>query len=186
MKEKYHFVALSGSLRKGSYNTRLLKAVQKLAPENIEIEHLLIEEVPFYNFDLFEHVFPPVVEKLNDAIKAADAVIIVTPEYNYSVPGVLKNAIDIISRSPKKPFDFKPVGIMGASTGMHGTSRAQYHLRQIMVFLNAYVMNRPELMVAQAATKFDEQGNLIDEKTKGYIQPYLQSLAEFSDRINKQ
>ncbi|MGE5395761.1 MAG: NADPH-dependent FMN reductase [Candidatus Saccharibacteria bacterium] len=184
MKEKYHFVALSGSLRKGSYNTSLLRTVQKLAPENIKIEQLFIDEVPLYNFDLFEHVFPPVVEKLNDAIKAADAVIIVTPEYNYSVPGVLKNAIDLISRSPKKPFDMKPVGIMGASTGMHGTSRAQYHLRQIMVFLNAYVMNRPELMVAQAPTKFDEQGNLIDEKTRIYIEAFIRSLAEFSDRFN--
>lgn len=186
MKENYHFVAISGSLRKGSYNTSLLKTVQKLAPENIFIEQLFIDEVPFYNFDLYEKAFPPVVEQLNDAIKAADAVIIVSPEYNYSVPGVLKNAIDIISRSPKKPFDMKPVGIMGASTGMLGTSRAQYHLRQIMVFLNAYVMNRPELMVAQAATKFDESGNLIDEKTRDFIKAFIQSLATFSDRFNNQ
>lgn len=184
MKEKYRFVAISGSLRKGSYNTSLLKAVQKLAPDNINIEQLFIDEVPLYNFDLYEHVFPPVVEKLNDAIKAADAVIIVSPEYNYSVPGVLKNTIDFISRSPKKPFDMKPVGIMGASPGMHGTSRAQYHLRQIMVFLNAYVMNRPELMVAQASSKFDEYGTLTDEITKDFIKIYLRSLAEFSDRLN--
>jgi len=186
MKDKYHFVAISGSLRKGSYNTMALKAAQKVAPGNMIIEQLSIADVPFYNFDLHEKQFPDLVEKLIDAIKAADAVIFVTPEYNYSIPGVLKNAIDIISRSPKKPFDMKPVGIMGASTGLLGTARAQYHLRQTMVFLNSYVMNKPEIMIAQANTKFDEAGNLKDEKTKEMITQFILSLTAFSDLFKQQ
>jgi len=183
--KQYHFVAISGSLRRGSYNTMALKAAQELAPGNIIIEHLSIEEVPLYNADLYEKEFPAVVRKLSDAIKAADAVVIVTPEYNYSVPGVLKNTIDFISRSPDKPFDMKPVGIMGASPGMFGTAKAQYHLRQIMVFLNAYVMNKPEIMIAQAHTKFDEAGNLEDEKTKELIIRFIGSLADLSDIFNR-
>jgi len=183
MKEKYNFVAISGSLRAGSYNTMVLKALQKLAPSTISIEHLSIADVPLYNADIHEKQFPGVVDTLCDAIKAADAVIMVTPEYNYSVPGVLKNAIDIISRSPKKPFDMKAVGIMGASPGLLGTARAQYHLRQSMVFLNAYVMNKPEIMIAQVNTKFDEAGNLTDEKTKEFISKFIISLAEFSGRL---
>jgi chromate reductase len=183
VKENYNFVAFSGSLRKGSYNTMALRALIKLAPANIHIEELSITEIPFYNYDLYSEKFPAVVEIMADKIKAADAVIIVSPEYNYSIPGGLKNAIDFISRSPKKPFEMKAVGIMGASPGMLGTARAQYHLRQVMVFLNAYVMNKPEIMIAAANTKFDQAGNLIDEKTAGMLVAFLQSLAEFSDRI---
>jgi chromate reductase len=185
MKEQYHFVAISGSLRKGSYNTMTLKAVQKIAPENIVIEHLLIDEVPFYNFDLHEIQFPDVVEKLNDAVKAADAVILVTPEYNYSVPPALKNVIDFMSRSPKKPFDMKAVGIMGASPGLLGTSRAQYHLRQIMVSLNAYVMTKPEIMISQVNTKFDEAGNLTDKKTGEHILRFIESLVTLSNTLKQ-
>jgi chromate reductase, NAD(P)H dehydrogenase (quinone) len=183
MINKYHFVAFSGSLRKASFNKMALEAMIKLAPENIEIEQLSIAEVPFYDQDLYAEKFPEAVEKLVHAIKAADAIIIVTPEYNYSVPGVLKNAIDFISRSPEKPFDMKAVGILGASTGMLGTARAQYHLRQVMVYLNAYVMNRPEILISSANTKFDEVGNLTDEKTAAHILKFLESLATFSDRF---
>ncbi|MDD5362014.1 MAG: NAD(P)H-dependent oxidoreductase [Ignavibacteria bacterium] len=186
MEKKYNFAAISGSLRKGSYNTMVLKAAQKLAPENITIEQLSIDEVPYYNFDLHEKQFPDAVEMLNDKIKAADAVILVTPEYNYSVSGVLKNAIDFFSRSPKKPFDMKPVGLMGATPGMMGTVRAQYQLRQMMIPLNAYVMNRPEIMISQAHTKFDEEGNLIDIKTTEFIENFIASLAAFSDIFQKQ
>lgn len=184
MKENYNFVAISGSLRCGSYNTMALRALIKLAPRNIHVEELSIAEIPIYNYDLYEKQFPAAVEIAIDKIKAADAVIIISPEYNYSIPGPLKNAIDIISRSPKKPFELKAVGIMGASPGMLGTARAQYHLRQVMVFLNAYVMNKPEIMIAAANTKFDQLGNLIDEKTATIMLNFVQSLAEFSDRIS--
>jgi chromate reductase, NAD(P)H dehydrogenase (quinone) len=184
VKDKCNFAAISGSLRKGSYNTMALHTLIELAPANITIEQLSIAEVPLYNYDLYAERFPEAVEFLADKIKAADAVIIVSPEYNYSIPGALKNAIDFLSRSAKKPFEMKAVGIMGASPGMLGTARAQYHLRQVMVFLNAYVMNRPEIMIAAADKKFDQSGKLIDDKTAGLLVKYLQSLAEFSDRIS--
>lgn len=183
MKEKYQFAAISGSLREKSFNTMTLNAAKKLAPQNIVIDRLSIADVPLYNFDLHSVNFPESVEKSASTIKAADAVIIVTPEYNFSVPGVLKNAIDFLSRSPNKPFDMKAVGIMGASPGLLGTVRAQFHLRQIMVFLNAYVMNRPQIYITQANIKFDKDGNLIDEKTAELIRQFIVSLAEFSDRF---
>ena len=183
MTDQYHFVAISGSLRKGSYNTMVLKAAQKLAPENVIIEHLSIDWVPLYNFDLHGRQYPDVVEKLNDAVKIADAVIFITPEYNYSIPGVLKNFIDFVSKSPKKPFDMKPVGVMSASPGLLGGARAQYHLRQIMVAVNAYVMNQPEIMIAQANTKFDEEGNLADKNTKEIISKFILALEKLTNRM---
>jgi chromate reductase, NAD(P)H dehydrogenase (quinone) len=186
MKKQYHFVAISGSLRKDSYNSMVLRVMQKIAPDNILIEQLSISEVPFYNLDLHEPQFPDVIEKLNDAIKAADAVLFVSPEYNYSVPGLLKNTIDFISRSPKKPFERKPIGILGASTGLFGTARMQYHLRQIMVNLNAFVMNKPEVMIRQVNTKFDESGNLTDEITKDHLQKFMESLADFCQFLNRE
>lgn len=183
MKKSYHFVAISGSIRKGSYNTLVLKTLQKIAPKHITIEQLSIKEVPFYNFDLHEKKFPAHVEKLNDAVKKADAVIFVSPEYNYSVPGVLKNTIDILSRSPKKSFDMKAVGIMGASTGVLGTARAQYHLRQTMVFLNAYAMTQPEIMIGKVNEKFDANNQLADAETKKKLLEFLDALAKFSERF---
>lgn len=183
MKKTYHFVAISGSIRKGSYNTLVLKTLQKLAPAHIRIEQLSIREVPFYNADLHEKKFPAHVERLNDAIKAADAVIFVTPEYNYSVPGVLKNTLDMISRSPKKPFDRKAVGIMGASPGLLGTARAQYHLRQILVFLNAFAMNQPEIMIGKVNEKFDAANQLSDRETEKMLTDFLEALAKFSDKF---
>ena len=183
MKDKYKFIAISGSLRKGSYNTMTLKVMQQIAPAHISIEHLSIAEIPFYNQDLHDGKFPDEVMKLADTIRAADAVIIVSPEYNYSVPGVLKNAIDMLSRLPKQPFDMKAVGILGASPGMLGTVRMQYHLRQIMVFLNAYVMNKPEIMISKANTKFDEAGNMTDDKTKEILGKFIEGLAGFSEKF---
>lgn len=129
MKDNYHFIAISGSLRKESFNTMVLNAVQKLAPANIVIEQISIVDIPMYNFDLHEKVFPEPIEKLSTAIKTADAVIIVTPEYNYSIPGALKNVIDFLSKHLAKPFDKKAVGIISASPSLLGGVRAQYHLR---------------------------------------------------------
>lgn len=121
----------------------------------------------------------PLVKK----IKASDGVIIVSPEYNYSVPGALKNMIDVVSRHPDKPFSEKAVAIMGASQGQVGTARMQYHLRQVMVFLNAFVINKPEIMIANAQHKFDEAGNLTDEHTMKQLPQLLLSLAKLSDKM---
>lgn len=185
MKEQFHFVAISGSLRKESWNTMVLKAAQKLVPENVVIEQLSIDWVPLYNFDLHAKRFPDVVEKICEAVKAADAVIFVTPEYNYSISGALKNFIDFLSKSPQRSFDMKPVGIISASPGLLGGARAQYHLRQIMVAVNAYVLNQPEVMIAEVNNKFDASGNLTDERTKEFISNFIQALAVFTDAIQK-
>ena len=177
------FVAISGSLRKGSYNTMALQAAQKLAPPSVVIQQLTIEGLPLYNFDLYSHQQPETAEKLSEAINESDAVIFVTPEYNYSIPGVLKNAIDFLSKHPLKPFDNKPVGIISASPGMLGGVRAQYHLRQIMVAVNAVVLNQPEVMIAQANTKFDGDGNLVDKNTKEFISKFILELESLTNRI---
>lgn len=183
MKNSLQFVAISGSLRKESFNTMALQAAQKLTPPSVVIQQLFIEGLPLYNFDLYSHQQSAIVENLSKEIKAADALIFVTPEYNYSIPGVLKNAIDFLSKHPSKPFDNKPVGIISASPGMLGGVRAQYHLRQIMVAVNAVVLNQPEIMIAQADTKFDGEGNLVDINTKEFISKFILALETLTNRI---
>jgi len=184
MKNNYHFVAISGSLRKNSFNTMVVKAVQNIAPADISIEQLSIAGIPLYNFDLHEKVFPESIEKICTAIKTANALLIVTPEYNYSIPGVLKNVIDFLSKHPTKPFDKKAVGIISASPSLLGGIRAQYHLRQILVAVNAMTMNIPEVVITQVNTKFDEAGTLIDEKTKEFLKKFIDELADFSANLN--
>jgi len=177
------FLGISGSLRKNSYNTAALRAAKEMLPQDVTMDTFDLAPIPLYNEDLREQGFPEPVQKLRDSIAAADALLIVTPEYNYSIPGVLKNAIDWASRPPEQPFDGKPIAIMGASPGMLGTARAQYHLRQSFVFLNGMVLNRPEVMIAMANTKFDEHGKLTDEKTRAFIQKLLVSLAGWTRRL---
>lgn len=172
-------LGISGSLRKGSYNSAALRAAQALAPAGVTIETFDLAPIPPYNDDVRQAGFPPAVEALRAAIAAADGVLIATPEYNYSVPGVLKNAIDWASRPPEQPFARKPVAIMGASPSGLGTGRAQYHLRQIFVFLDAYVLNKPEVMIAGAPQKFDDQGELIDETTRKFIADLVESLRKW-------
>ena len=176
-------VGLSGSLRKGSYNSAALRAAQALAPEGTVIEIAEIGDLPLYNDDVRAAGYPAPVERLRRQIVEADAVLFVTPEYNYSVSGVLKNAIDWASRPPNQPFDGKPVAIMGASGGLFGTARAQYHLRQMLIFLNAFPVNKPEVMIGQAQTKFDEAGNLTDEATREFIRKLLVSLVAWTERL---
>ena len=186
MKDSYHFVAISGSLRYKSYNTMVLKTVQKLAPEHIVIEQINIADVPMYNFDLYEKIIPESVEKISTAIKTADALIIVTPEYNYSIPGALKNVIDFLSKHPAKPFDKKAVGIVSASPSLLGGVRAQYHLRQVLVAVNAMTMNVPEVVITEVNKKFDEAGNLTDEKTKEFLKKFIVALAVHSSTLSSQ
>lgn len=166
-------LGIAGSLRRGSFNAAALRAAQELAPEGMTIETFDIAPIPVYNDDVRAQGFPPPVEDLRARIKAADGLLIVTPEYNYSIPGVLKNAIDWASRPPEQPFDGKPVGIMGASGGPMGSSRAQYHLRQCFIFLNGMVMNRPEVMIPSAQNKFDAEGKLTDQQTKDFMTTHL-------------
>jgi chromate reductase len=178
-------LGFAGSLRKSSYNRALLRAAVELAPKDMTIEVFDLDGIPPFNQD-FEKQPPKKVKEFKAKIKAANAVLIATPEYNYSIPGVLKNAIDWASRPyPDNAFNGKPVAIMGASIGMLGTARAQYHLRQCFIFLNMYPLNKPEVMVAYAPQKFDENGRLTDEETRKYVSELLRSLGDWTKKFEK-
>ena len=176
-------LAICGSLRKGSYNMAALRAAIAQKPPNMTVDVADISQIPLYNEDVRAQGFPPPVQTFRDQIAAADALLFVTPEYNYSMSGVLKNAIDWASRPPNQPFDGKPVAIMGASGGVLGTARAQYHLRQICVFLNMFPVNKPEVMIPQAQNRFDAEGRLTDETAKGLIKQLMESLQAWALRL---
>ncbi len=178
-------LGIAGSLRKGSYNRAVLRAAKSLVPEDATLEIFELDGIPGFNED--EEKNPPQkVVDLKAAIRAADAILFVTPEYNYSIPGVLKNAIDWASRPyGDSAWTDKPVAIMGASIGMLGTARAQYHLRQSFVFLNMYPVNQPEVMIANAATKFDNAGNYTDETGKQLIRSLLRNLVDWTRKLGK-
>ena len=169
-------VALSGSLRKDSFNTALVREIIKLAPAGMEIEQAEIGDVPLYNSDL-EAQFPPAAQALKDKIAAADGLIIVTPEYNRSIPGVLKNAIDWASRPyGKSSFTHKPVLIAGVSVGKIGTAIAQTHLRQVLSHLDANVIGQPELFLGPSGDILDAEGKIKDEGTKTLLLKALDVL----------
>ena len=173
---------LVGSLRKGSFNAAVARALPALAPEGVTIEPLpSVGEFPLYNFDLQEKGFPEIVMRTAEAIRGADGVIFVTPEYNHSVPGVLKNAIDWISRVPNQPFAGKPVAIQSASPGVFGGLRAHTALRASFVFLDARPLNKPEVMIPQVNAKVDAKtGELTDTATRGFIADQLKAFAAFA------
>ncbi len=181
--EELNVLGISGSLRQASYNTALLRAATELAPKGMRIQIADIGAIPAYDEDLRTRGLPESVATLRRQASDANAILIATPEYNYSVPGVLKNAIDWLSRPPEPPLFDKALAIMGASAGMSGTMRAQYHLRQIAVFLNMHVVNKPEVFVAHAAERFDADGRLTDAGTRKIIAALLDSLAGFSRRL---
>jgi chromate reductase, NAD(P)H dehydrogenase (quinone) len=183
MNNQIQILGIAGSLRRQSYNRSALRAAQQLVPEGATLEIFELDGIPGFNQD--EEQNPPdKVVALKTRVRAAHAILFVTPEYNYSVPGVLKNAIDWASRpSGESAWEGKPAAIMGASIGNIATARAQYHLRQTMVFLNMFPLNRPEVMIGNAADRFDENGNLTDETTKDYIRKLLQNLVEWTRRI---
>ncbi len=179
-----HFVTLLGSLRQGSYNGAIARALPALAPEGVTIASLgSVGDLPHYDADLQAGGWPPAVLAMAEAISSADGVIIVTPEYNYSVPGVLKNALDWLSRLPSPPLAGKPVAIQSASPGLIGGARAQYHLRQILVFLDAFVMNKPEVMVSQVISKVDASSlEVTDQAVRDFIASQLKAFAVFARR----
>jgi chromate reductase len=183
MNDPIRILGIAGSIRQDSYNRSALKAAASLAPEGATVEVFDIKDIPIYNQDL-ETEAPQAVVDLKNKIREADAILFVTPEYNYSVPGVLKNAIDWASRPyGDNAWDGKPAAIMGASVGAIGTARAQYHLRQMFVFLNVFAVNQPEVMIGNCASRFDEQGNLTDDQTKDMIRQLLQNLIAWTKRI---
>jgi chromate reductase, NAD(P)H dehydrogenase (quinone) len=173
-------VGFSGSLRRGSLNSAALRALTALVPADLAIDIFDLSPIPLYNDDLrTKEGYPEGVQSFRDALKAADGVLIATPEYNYSIPGVLKNAIDWASRPPEQPFDGKPIAILGASPGALGSARAQYHLRQCFIYLNGQVMNRPEVMIGGANSKFDAEGNLTDQGTADFLKGFLAAFGDY-------
>jgi chromate reductase, NAD(P)H dehydrogenase (quinone) len=176
-------LGICGSLRAGSYNRAALRTAIELKPPGMTIETADIGSLPLYNEDVRALGFPPPVEKLRAQIAAADALLFVTPEYNYSMSGVLKNAIDWASRPPDQPFAGKPVAMMGASAGVGGTVRAQYDLRRSCVFLDMHPLNKPEIFIGQAQTKFDAEGRLTDDVARGLIRDQLVALERWTRQI---
>lgn len=173
-----NIIGISGSLRQKSFNSALLRAAVSLVPAGMSIHTASFAAFPVYNADVQAVGIPEPVTALGKQIREADAVLIVSPEYNYSIPGGLKNAIDWISRLENQPFNGKLVAIMGASPGRLGTARMQYHLRQSFVFLNGIVLNKPEVMVGGAGSVFDDAGNLTDELTQKMVRALLTALAQ--------
>ena len=183
MNQIINILGFAGSLRKGSYNKALLSACMELVPKDTVLEIFDLEGIPPFNQDL-ESSMPEKVKEFKRKIKAADSILIVTPEHNYSVPGVLKNAIDWASRPyGDNSFEGKPAAIMSASPGMLGGARAQYHLRQVLVYLNMFPLNKPEIFVTFANQKFDEKGNLTDEKTREMVKRMLGALVDWTIKL---
>jgi chromate reductase len=178
---KLNVISICGSLRKGSFNRMVMNALPALAPDNMTItEAPSFAEFPLYNADVQNSTgFPAPVTKLADAIRAADGVIFVTPEYNFSLPGGLKNALDWVSRLENQPFIGKPVAIESASPSPVGGARVQYDLRKMMVFLDALVLNKPEIFVANVTSRVNDKGELTDETTRNFIKQQLAAFAAF-------
>ena len=182
MSDTVKVLGMSGSLRKASFNTAALRATAELLPEGMTLETAGLGELPHYDDDVRMIGYPPVVQAFRDRIKAADAILFVTPEYNYSISGVLKNAIDWASRPPDQPFNWKPCAIISASGSLLGGVRAQYHLRHMCVSLNCFPLNAPQVYITEAPKKFDAEGRLTDQPARDLIRQLMTELKSFTLR----
>ena len=181
----FNIVSICGSLRKGSYNRMVMNALPGLAPAALSFtEAPPFSEFPLYNADVETSTgFPAAVQKLAEAVRAADGVIIVTPEYNFSIPGALKNALDWVSRVPNQPFTGKPVAIQSAANGSLGGGRMQYDLRRTLLFLNAATFSRPEIFIGNCSTRIDAKtGEITDPQTVELIRQQLAAFAKFVEQ----
>jgi chromate reductase len=186
MTKRVEILGFAGSLRKDSYNRALLRAASKMMPTNTRLEVFDLEGIPPFNQD-YESQPPEKIKEFKNKIRSADAILIATPEYNYSIPGVLKNAIDWVSRPPgDNVLRGKPVAIMGASTGRFGTARALYHLRQCFVFLDMLPINHPEVMISNAKDSFDERGKLKDVKAEQLVAELIKQLVVWTEKVKKE
>jgi len=183
MRAELNVLGISGSLRKKSTNTGLLRAALQLAPADLKIEIADIAEVPLYNADIATQGKPPAVERIVAKIAAADALVLACPEYNYSIAPALKNVLDWASREPgNKALDGKPVAILGAG-GRMASSRAQYHLRQVCVFVNLHPLNKPEVCAHANSDSFDGDGNLVDDKVRQLVADQMRALVDWTRRL---
>lgn len=174
----FNVVGLCGSIRKNAYNRLALNAASGLMPDGVSLTILDISTFPLFDADVMAAGVPEGVQKVVDAVRAADAVLIASPEYNFSVSGVLKNAIDWISRAEDQPFSRKPTAILSATQGPLGGARSQYDLRKILGFLDAAVLNKPEVFIGMAPTKFDTNGLLIDQSTTDILARQMSALLQ--------
>lgn len=181
---KTKVIAFAGSLRKDSFNKSLLYALKSLGAEHLEIEVFDIKDIPLYSGDLEKEGFPHAVDEFREKVKQSQALIIATPEYNYSVPGVLKNALDWLSRAPKGVLDEKPTAILGASDGRIGTARAQFYLKSILLDLNCFVMPKPDVFISFAQDKIDNQGRVTDLETIQHLEKFVNSFVQWIDWVD--
>jgi chromate reductase len=175
-------ISICGSLRKGSYNRIVMNLLPSYAPAGMKItEAPSWANFPLYNADIQNSTgFPEPAQKLAEAVRAADGVIFVSPEYNFSIPGGLKNAIDWVSRVPNQPFAGKPIALISATAGLLGGGRMQYDMRRCMNFLDAFTMNKPEVFIGNASARIDDKtGQIKDEQTIGFIKQQLEAFAKF-------
>jgi chromate reductase len=179
-------VIIAGSLRTGSVNRALAAAAAELSPESAEAEVFSLDVIPFYNGDIdHENSRPEGVEAFHTALRSADAVLFVTPEYNHTIPGVLQNAIDWASRPyDNAPLRNKPVGMMGASPGVFGTARAQEHLKLVLLAVGARILPKPGVLVGQSRDMFDSSGVLTDARTRARVERYMNSLVQWSEVLS--
>lgn len=182
--KQFRVLGISGSLRRDSYNTALLQAAMDLMPADMTLEIFDLAHLPMFNPDS-EKPFPDIVVEFRSRLAQADALLIATPEYNGSISGALKNAIDWASRSPQPPLKGKPAAIIGVSTGNFGTLRAQLHLRQILTHVGALTLGKPEVLVGRAEQVFDARGHLVDETARGFLGDLLIALAEWTLRVSQ-
>jgi len=185
MSDTVTVLGMSGSLRKASTNTAALRAAGELLPEGMTLEQIGLGDLPLYDDDIRVKGYPPVVQHFRDRIKAADAILFATPEYNYSISGVLKNAIDWASRPPDQPFNWKPCAIISASGSLLGGVRAQYQLRHMCVSLNCFPLNQPQIYITEALKKVDSEGRLHDEPARALIRQLMTELKAFTLRLRR-
>jgi chromate reductase len=183
MSDAIKVLAISGSLRKASFNRMALAAAAELAPEGMVVDPYEIRDLPFYDGDVEAAGMPAVVEAFREKIRAADALLLVTPEYNSSISAVLKNAIDWGSRPPRQPFDGKPIAMMSASPGALGGIRAQIHLRQILGGINGMVLVAPTVLIGNAGQRFNAEGKLTDEPTRDFVRTLMVALKTWTLKL---
>jgi chromate reductase len=185
MAEQLKVLAVCGSVRKASFSMAALRACKELAPAGLTISFASIGDLPMYNQDVFDAGIPQPVKRFYDEVAAADGVLIGTPEYNFSLPPLLKNAIDWVSKMPNQPFNNKPIAVFSASQGPLGGARVQYDVRKILVQLWGLVLPRPEVFIGAAQTKFDKDGKLTDEATKKFLAELLAGFKAWIERMKR-
>ena len=185
MADEIKVLGICGSLRKASLSMAALRACKDLMPAGMSLQVASIGDIPMYNQDVFDAGIPAPVKRFYDEIAAADGVLIATPEYNFSLPALLKNAIDWVSKMPNQPFNNKPIAVFSASQGPLGGARVQYDVRRILVQLWALMLPRPEVFIGVAQTKFDKEGRLTDETTRKFLTDLLAGFKDWILRMQK-